>query len=83
MTFKRKGDKARYDFCDKNCIGRSCWAPGLFQHRAPLAGGGSTNTSSPPSPCCMNRAYHGCPSPLPSRDVALVNERKKEGWNLA
>lgn len=19
------------------------------------------NTSSPPTPCCMNRAYHGCP----------------------
>jgi hypothetical protein len=61
MTFKRKGDNNRYSFVDARCIGRECWAPGLFQHRAPLAGGGSMNTSSPPTPCCMNRAYHGCP----------------------
>lgn len=61
MTFRQKGDKAHYLFIDKRCIGRTCWAPGMFQHRSPLAGGGSMNTSSPDSACCMNRAYRGCP----------------------
>lgn len=61
MTFTRKGDRNRYSFSDAKCLGRKCWAPGMFQHRSPLAGGGSMNTSSPDSPCCMNRAYRGCP----------------------
>lgn len=61
MTFKRKGDKARYAFLDAKCIGRTCWSPGMFQHRSPLSCGGSRNTGSPDSPCCMNRAYRGCP----------------------
>src|ERR1700761_6539948 len=61
MLFKKKGESPKYSFLDKDCIGRTCWAPGLFQHRAPLAGGGSMNTSSLPTPCCMNRAYRGCP----------------------
>ncbi len=59
--FKRKGDKTKYVFVDDRCIGRTCWAPGMFQHRAQLAGGGSMNTSSPDTATCMNRAYHGCP----------------------
>lgn len=61
VSFKCKGERTRYSFVDKRCIGRPCWAPGMFQHRSPLAGGGSMNTSSPDSPCCMNRAYRGCP----------------------
>lgn len=61
MEFKRKGNKARYQFLDDRCIGRHCWAPGMYQHRAPMSGGGSRNTGSPDSPCCLNRAYHGCP----------------------
>ena len=61
MKFKRKGEATRYNFLDDRCIGRRCWAPGAFQHRAPLAGGGSMNTSSSATPCCMNRAYRGCP----------------------
>lgn len=59
--FKRKGDKARFDFVDAFCIGRKCWAPGMFQHRSPMSCGGSRNTGSPDSPCCLNRAYRGCP----------------------
>lgn len=62
MNFKRRGAKHKYNFVDEFCIGRKCWAPGLFQHRAPLSGGGSMNTSSPLTPCCMNRAYRGCPA---------------------
>ena len=59
--FKRPGDKAKYSFSDAKCIGRECWAPGMYQHRSPLSGGGSRNTGSPDSPCCLNRAYRGCP----------------------
>ena len=62
MLFRRTGDKHRYSFVDERCIGRECWAPGMFQHRSPLSCGGSRNTGSPDSPCCMNRAYRGCPS---------------------
>lgn len=59
---KRSREKTKYSFRDKRCLGRKCFAPGNFQHRAPLAGGGSMNTSSPPTPCCLNRAYQGCPA---------------------
>lgn len=61
MTFKRKGDNARYSFLNSRCIGRRCWAPGMYQHRSPLSCGGSRNTGSPDTACCMSRAYHGCP----------------------
>lgn len=61
MNFKRKGEKTQYNFVDDLCIGRRCWAPGNFQHRSPMAGGGSMSTSSPDTPCCLNRAYRGCP----------------------
>lgn len=61
MIFVKKGQKTRYSFSNDRCIGRYCWNPGMFQHRSPLAGGGSMNTSSADSACCMNRAYRGCP----------------------
>lgn len=60
-TFKFKGDKNAYSFSDRECIGRECWAAGMFQHRSPMSGGGSRNTGSPDTPCCLNRAYRGCP----------------------
>lgn len=78
--FKKTGDKNRYDFRDGTCIGLRCWAAGMYQHRAPMACGGSRNTGSPDTPCCLNRAYHGCPSPLPQFDKELVKLRKAEGW---
>ena len=80
MNFKRKGDKNRYSFLDRFCIGRVCWSPGMYQHRSPLSGGGSRNTGSPDSPCCLNRAYRGCPTPLPAVDSLVQINRKKEGW---
>ncbi len=61
MLFRRKGEKVKYAFVDADCIGRECWAAGMYQHRSPMSGGGSRNTGSPDSPCCLNRAYHGCP----------------------
>lgn len=74
VTFRRKGDKNRYSFSDARCIGRFCWAAGMFQHRSPLSGGGSRNTGSPDSPCCLNRAYRGCPEgPEGARDEFDAN----------
>lgn len=98
MNFKCKGDSVRYSFIDRRCIGRKCWAPGAFQHRAPLAGGGSMNTTSPPTQTCMNRAYHGCPQGpegerknedgsitvgVPLYQIELAKERRDLGWRPA
>jgi hypothetical protein len=80
-VFRKKGDKAKFDFRDKSCIGLSCWAPGHFQHRgATMSGSRSTGRSSP---CCLNRAYHGCPTPIPVVDDTLAPKRKSEGWRAA
>jgi hypothetical protein len=62
MKIRRKGEKTRYDFVDANCLGRECFAAGMYQHRSPMSCGGSRNTGSPDSPCCLNRAYRGCPA---------------------
>ena len=95
MNFRKKGSKVLYSFLEAHCIGRKCWHADLFQHRSPLAGGGSMNTSSPPTPCCMNRAYRGCPQGpegelhnedgsitvgVPVFDPELAKRRKAEGW---
>ena len=69
MILRRKGDKNRYEFIDAGCLGRSCFQPGLYQHRGAVLSG-SRNTGSY-SPCCMCRAYHGCPS-------GPVGEREEE-----
>src|SRR5271166_3795424 len=61
MSIVRKGSKVRYSFADSECLGRECFAAGMFQHRSPLSCGGSRNTGSPDTPCCLNRAYRGCP----------------------
>ncbi len=83
MDLKRKGDKNRYNFLDRDCLGRHCFAPGMYQHRAPMAGGGSCNTGSPDTPCCLNREYRGCPHPLPAPDATLQAERRRDGWKVA
>lgn len=81
MVFRKKGDKARYDFRDKSCIGLKCWAAGQFQHRgATMIGSRNTGSSTP---CCLNRAYHGCPTPIPVHDESLAAKRKAEGWKAA
>jgi hypothetical protein len=49
---------------DKQCSERWCWTPGDFQHRGATGGGGSRNTGAY-TKCCLHRAYHGCPTPLP------------------
>ena len=65
MKFSRKGDKAQYDFRDKLCIGLECWAAGMYQHRSPMSCGGSRTLEVQIHLCCLNRAYRGCPNPLP------------------
>lgn len=77
MIYRRKGDKHRYNFLDADCIGRPCWSPGMYQHRGATMSG-SRNTGAC-SACCMNRAYHGCPHPLPERDAEVAKERR-ERW---
>lgn len=61
MIFRKVGDSRRYSFVNAKCIGRPCWAPGMYQHRSPLSCGGSRNTGSADTACCLNRAYRGCP----------------------
>jgi hypothetical protein len=61
MKIKKKGQKISYIFADAGCLGRTCFQPGMFQHRGATLSG-SRNTGSPDSACCMRRAYHGCPS---------------------
>jgi hypothetical protein len=57
---QKKGDKRKFNVTDAKCIGRDCFQPGMYQHRGATLSG-SRNTGSPDSPCCMRRAYHGCP----------------------
>jgi len=57
--FRKSGEKTKFYFVDERCIGRECWAPGLYQHRgATLAGSRNTGNDSP---MCLRNAYHGCP----------------------
>lgn len=83
IELRRKGERIRYSFLDRDCLGRRCFAPGMYQHRSPLSCGGSRNTGSPDSPCCLNRAYRGCPQPLPTPNVETTRKHKREGWKVA
>jgi hypothetical protein len=53
-----------FDALDALCPKRRCWAPGQFQHRG-ASMSGSRNTGAL-TKCCLNRANHGCPQPLPN-----------------
>jgi len=79
---RRVRSKIRYRVLDKNCLGRDCFAPGQFQHRGAMMGGGSRNTGGY-SYCCLNNAYHGCPDPIPDATKEKKQETKKEGWREA
>ena len=77
---RRKGDKAKYAVTDRDCIGRDCLHLGHFQSRgATMSGSRNTGDSHP---CCMRRAYHGCPHPLPEPDKELAKKRKAEGMKI-
>lgn len=52
-----------FDALDPACPCRACWAPGLYEHRAPtMSGSRSTGYATRE---CLTRAYGGCPVPLP------------------
>jgi hypothetical protein len=79
-TFKKKGDKNNYDFSDKDCLGRDCFVPGLFNHYSKSISGANSNTHQTPE--CLRRAYHGCDKEDNPIKEELIKERKKEGWKL-
>lgn len=81
VMLRMMGSKTKYDFLGRECLGRSCFAAGTYQHRgATMSGSRATGQYSA---CCMNRAYHGCPHPLPEVDKELLADRKKNGWRVA
>ena len=53
-----------YDALDSACKKRWCWIPGNYQHRGACGSGGSRNTGMT-TRCCLERAYRGCPDPVP------------------
>ncbi len=53
-----------YDALDSACKKRWCWSPGNYQHRSACGSGGSRNTGMT-TRCCLERAYRGCPDPVP------------------
>lgn len=80
MILRKKYDKLKYDFRNKECLGAECFAPGEFQHRVATASGSRSLGRS--SPCCMRRAYHGCPDSVVYKEE-LVQLRKKDGWRAS
>lgn len=74
---KIKGDKSRYEVRAPECIGLECLRLGHYQVRGGTMSG-SRNTGRT-SPCCMFRAYHGCPTPILEFDKELAAKRKGDG----
>jgi hypothetical protein len=73
--------KKAYRVVDRQCIGRSCFTPGTYQHRgATLSGSRNTGQSSD---CCLRNAYHGCPNDKDALySIETEKERKREGWKV-
>ena len=78
-----------YDALDSACKKRWCWSPGNYQHRGACGSGGSRNTGMT-TRCCLERAYRGCPDPVPEPGApapwdevtpnAQVHRRPCEAW---
>jgi hypothetical protein len=77
MILRHKGDKRKFEFLSRECLGRPCFAPGTYQHRGATSSG-SRNTGAY-SDCCMNRAYRGCPNELPEPNKELMADLKRDG----
>ena len=73
---KKAGEKGTYQMLDAQCIGRGCFAPGLYQHRGATSSG---SKNSGESRRCIHQAYHGCPAVRPFLKM-LAAERRREGW---
>ncbi len=81
---RKLGERGRYYVVAVECLGRSCFAPGEFQHRGATTSG-SRNTGAL-SRCCLNNAYHGCPPKDSDRykySLSLHRERTGDGWRRA
>ncbi len=76
IRLKSDKKKTRYSVKDDQCIGKDCLTLGLYQVRG-ASGSGSRNTGEM-SPCCMTRAYHGCPDGH-EYSLELAAKRKAEG----
>lgn len=74
--------KTKYDVRDALCIGRACLSLGIYQHRGATLSG-SRNTGAV-TPCCMTRAYRGCPPTEGEMmySAELAQTRKTEGWRV-
>lgn len=63
----------KYLFRDRQCIGRTCWSPGLVR----------TPRASSLGCCLVSASEDGCPLPIPQAKDDLVNERREKGWVVA
>lgn len=80
MTILRKKyDKNKYEFRDAECLKAECFQPGEYHHRGATSSG--SRSTGKTSPCCMRRAYHGCPNDVVYMDD-LLKKRKEEGWRV-
>ncbi len=64
-----------YGVRSNECKGLVCFRPGLFRHRGATAGGSRATGGS--SHECLERAYRGCPDPIPEVDPTLLENRKR------
>lgn len=78
IQVKKLYEKGRYDFRDKECIGKKCFCPGEYFTRGACGGGGSRSTGASKL-CCTRRAYHGCPTDE-QFDPAIAKGNKAKGW---
>lgn len=63
VKYKDADGKRRECECrDHDCPKRGCFAPGYFQHRGCMSGGGSKSSGYNEYLSCLNRDYHGCDS---------------------
>ena len=81
-ALRQRGDRHRYDVMDGDCIGRECLVLGPFTVMGAVGNGGYRNTGDVRF-CCLTRAYHGCPQPLPAHEPELAAERRREGMRNA
>ncbi len=59
----RKPVHGDFEVMERACRRRPCFQPGIFEHRSPTLSGFVTTNHR--EMCCLWRANHGCPDPLP------------------
>ena len=79
-TMRQTGSPSQYKVLDRDCIGRACFAAGLYEHRGATGSSGSRSTGRRTA-CCLTRAYHGCPRQR-AVDNEIAKARRAEGWRI-